>query len=226
MTETGTVPDGDPLDGSPDAKGNLTPTELPLFRVGLAKTGVFGNVAEARQQFLRFRGVYIQEAIEAGFLATLQQICELGPFVSSQTEPGHRETELPQRAGRALNLALNRPVLLRLLEEIAACGPLSSIEGCIVQTFPRSGDELIWHDDLHERDRRLAITINLGNAFEGGVFELRRKKGEMLMQHRYTTAGSALIFDVNPRLEHRVLPLLSGGPRRVYTGWAFQKLAR
>lgn len=213
-------------DGSPDAKGNLTPTELPLCTVGMAKTEVFGKIAEARQQFQQFRGVYIQHAIEAGFLTTLQQICELGSFISSQTEPGHREIESPQRAGRALNLALNRPVLLRLLEEIATCGPLSSIEGSIVQTFPRPGDELIWHDDLHEQDRRLAITINLGNSFEGGVFELRKKKGEMLLRHRHTLAGSALIFEVNPRLEHRVLPLLSGGPRRVYTGWAFQKLAR
>lgn len=225
MSETGMVPDEDPLDGSPDAKGNLTPTELTLFHVGLTKTVVFGN-AEARQQFLQFRGVHIQQAIEAPFLAALQQICELEQFVSSQTEPGHREVELHQRAGRALNLALNRPVLLRLLEDITTCGPLSSIKGCVVQTFPRPGDELTWHDDLNQRDRRLALSINLGNSFEGGVFELRKKKGDMLMRHRHTTTGSALIFEVNRRVEHRVLPLLSGGPRRVYTGWAFRKLAR
>ena len=29
-----------------------------------------------------------------------------------------------------------------------------------------------------------------------------------------------LIFRVSSKLEHRVLPLTAGGPRRVFTGWA------
>ena len=67
----------------------------------------------------------------------------------------------------------------------------------------------------------MALVINLGEQpFAGGEFEMRRKSGELLLQHQHTAPGSLLIFRVSGKLEHRVVPLTAGGPRRVFTGWA------
>jgi hypothetical protein len=123
--------------------------------------------------------------------------------------------------GRALNLALRHGPFLRWLERVTRCGTLGSVEGFVKQTYPKPGNDLVWHDDLNAPNRCLGITVNLGNAeFSGGEFELRRKDGPTLLQHKYTTAGGALIFAIGPGLEHRVLPMTEGGPRRVYAGWA------
>jgi hypothetical protein len=40
-----------------------------------------------------------------------------------------------------------------------------------------------------------------------------------LITFRHDTPGTALIFEVSKRCEHRLHPLTSGGPRRVFTGW-------
>jgi hypothetical protein len=79
-----------------------------------------------------------------------------------------------------------------------------------------------WHDDLPENPtRRIGITINLSeNPYEGGLFELRKKKTQQILtRHRHEKPGSALIFDVSDALEHRVWPVTSGGPRRIFAGW-------
>jgi hypothetical protein len=41
----------------------------------------------------------------------------------------------------------------------------------------------------------------------------------MLRRFKHDQPGTALVFEVRPQLEHRVLPLTAGGPRRVFTGW-------
>jgi hypothetical protein len=184
------------------------------------------ELAAAQIQFQQFRAVACQHLLAPELLATVQRLCDTGIFVSNSTQPGHREVESPQRAGRILNLALNRPEFLLLLEQVTGCGRLVSIGGSVAQTHPRPGDELTWHDDLVEPHRRLALVIHLGSAaYEGGNFELRRKhgekRGELLAQYRHTEPGSALFFAVDSALEHRVLPLSAGGPRRVFAGWAF-----
>lgn len=40
-----------------------------------------------------------------------------------------------------------------------------------------------------------------------------------LLAHHHNKPGTVLIFAVRPDLEHRVTPLTSGGPRRVFAGW-------
>lgn len=195
------------------------------MRLGLTDTLLPSDVDAAKKRYEQFGGLAFAEALDPRFLDQIQQLCDTGQFVSDTAEPGHREVESPQRAGRALNLVLSRSPVLRWLETVTGAGPLREIAGRVVQTLPRPGDELCWHDDRPESggedDRRLAIVINIGaQSFEGGQFEMRRKAGEVLLQHQHTQAGSMLVFRVDRDLEHRVLPLTAGGPRRVYTGWA------
>lgn len=140
---------------------------------------------------------------------------------------GDREVESPQRAGGAITLALKRAGLMRWIEEATGCGPLVRVDGRVVQARANNHDQLVWHDDLNEPERRLAVTVNLSEApYEGGRFELRHAgTKEMLTEHLHDAPGALLIFEVARELEHRVLPVTSGGPRRVYTGWFFREAA-
>jgi hypothetical protein len=154
------------------------------------------------------------------------RLCREGGFEPDEVAGlGHREIENPQRAGRTISLALKRAELIDWIERATGCGPLETVEGRVVRARANNHDQLLWHDDLDNARRRLAITINLSeHSYEGGVFELREKRSHTLLaSHRHIEAGTALIFDVAYDIEHRVLPVTSGGPRCVYTGWFFRR---
>jgi hypothetical protein len=148
--------------------------------------------------------------------------CRKGRFVDEPVARlGTRAVESPQRVGPALNVLLHRAALLRWVEAATGCGPIDGVAGRVVQTRANDEDALDWHDDLNEPNRRLALTINLSDTpFVGGLFELRDvASGAILIRHTHARPGDALIFAVRRGLEHRVMPLHTGGPRRVYTGW-------
>jgi len=143
------------------------------------------------------------------------------PFVEQRVEgaPGMRQVEPGiQPASRALELALRRAPLLRWLERVAGCGPLIRVEGEVAEHRSGGEDYLSWHQDMHKPGRRLALVIDLSDArYEGGIFELRdRQSKQLLIRHHHDQPGSALLFRIAGNLEHRVLPITSGGPRRVF----------
>jgi hypothetical protein len=214
------------------------PTAGEFLHVGPTKT-LFpgsltpGSLTGARQQFDRFQALHLRNLFEAPFFNTLMRTSAASAFgPEGGSTPGFREVELsPQRTGRIINLTLNRPEVLRWLEAVTDCGPLDHFEGRVAQTLCRPGDELVWHDDLPNGEkRRLALVVNLSTeAYTGGEFQLRRTEmgtsGGRLFEHRYTEPNSAILFRVGHDLEHRVLPLSTGGPRRVFAGWAFGSAA-
>lgn len=199
--------------------------EARPFTIGATTTQLLQPPEAARDEFVRRRSILCRDAIEAGFLATLQGLCRRGRFVPDSVEGlGDREVEQPQRVGGAISLALQREGLKHWLEAATACGPLGRVEGRVIQARANGHDQLTWHNDLQDPRRRLAITINLSEtAYEGGLFELRTvATREMLTEHLHADPGTVLVFDISRDLEHRVLPLTGGGPRRVYTGWFFR----
>lgn len=190
-------------------------------RLGPFET-VLPPVDAAREAFATSRSQVWPDALDRRLLTSVMGLCERASFASDTVEGlGHREIERPPLAGTAVLLMLRRPPLYRWLEEVTGCAPIADVEGRVVRTWPRPGDQLDWHDDLNGERRRLGITIALGSeAYEGGVFEMRARPGkEPLIQFRHDVAGTALVFEVSWRCEHRVHPLVAGGPRQVFTGW-------
>jgi hypothetical protein len=196
-----------------------------VFAVGAYRTALLASPEAAAAEFSKHRAIACAGAIEPDLLATLMRFCRDGHFEPDEVAGlGHREVEKPQRAGGTISLALKRVVLIDWIERATGCGPLETVEGRVVRARANNHDQLLWHDDLDDPKRRLAITINLGeHAYEGGLFELREKRTEKLLaSHLHLEPGTALIFDVAYDIEHRVLPVTSGGPRCVYTGWFFK----
>ena len=203
-----------------------------LIAIGAQRTDILVAPDGPAHDFERQRAIECRDLLTPDLLASLLDRCRRGRFVADHVERlGSREVEAPQRVGAALNILLSHPLFLRWVEAVTGSHALDRVEGRVVQTRANGMDALDWHNDTHDDAagaRRLGITVNLSDAaYEGGGFELRRiGTREMLIRYRHDRAGTALIFAIAGDLEHRVLPLTSGGPRRVFTGWFVQAIPR
>ncbi|WP_164913511.1 2OG-Fe(II) oxygenase [Sphingomonas sp. UV9] len=200
--------------------------------IGAQRTDILAAPDGPARVFQCYRAIECSDLLEPDLLASLLDRCRRGSFVADHVDRlGSREVEAPQRVGAALNIVLSRPSFLRWVEAVTGCDALNRVEGRLVQTRANGLDALDWHNDTHDDAagaRRLGITVNLSDAaYEGGGFELRTTAThEVLTRYRHDRTGTALIFDIAGDLEHRVLPLASGGPRRVFTGWFVQAAPR
>lgn len=202
------------VDGLSELRVSATKTTLPRDPCHWEKL---------RETFRDCHVIAIPGFLDVGFVSLLRGFLEKSVFRAQPiVQLGERHVEAPPGIiGKALTAGLRRPNLLRFLEETTDCGVLGSVEGELATYTPQPRQALSWHDDRNDPRRRLAITINLGDAYyEGGTFELRKKhSGQLLCWHTHRAVGDALIFRVSDDLEHRVVPVLAGGPRHVYAGW-------
>ena len=175
--------------------------------------------------FAEQRGLIFHEALAPDLLQRGRALAQKTRFISNSVEDlGHREIESPPLAGKVFELLLSRAPLFRWLERVTGCAPISGVVGALARTHAAPGDGLDWHDDFGipgTAPRRLAITIALDDLdYEGGLFELRRVGATTpILSFKHEKAGTVVIFEVSRKLEHRVQPLTSGGPRLVYAGW-------
>lgn len=199
---------------------------MPPFRIMPDRTLIAADPAKLRAGFAQCPVLVFEEVFDPALLARLLRQAEQTPFVHDIVDQlGTREVEAPQRMGAALGLMLGRHALLEWLEAVTGAAPLRAISGRLAQTGMRAEDGLTWHDDLNDKRRKLALVLNLSTAeFDGGQFELRRKgASDLLFSYHHQRPGTLMVFAIGPGLEHRVTPLLSGGPRRVYAGWVMSE---
>jgi hypothetical protein len=191
------------------------------FTVGRAQTHISNDTAHAQQVFEKQRALLCRGGIDGPLLAQLMASAANASFAPQEVEGlGHRAIEVGAVVSTAVQLMLNRAPLKQWLHDVTGCGPLSKIEGMVVQTRPGGLDHLDWHNDVMP-DIRIGLTLHLVDChYEGGGFELRRKKDKHeLFRHERAMAGDICIFDIKGNLEHRVLPVSSGAARLVFTGW-------
>jgi hypothetical protein len=193
------------------------------FLIGPAATEILDPPGKHREEYARTRSLPCHDIFEPGFFKVITGFVDRADFGQDDCEGLlFRTTETPARAGGAISLALRRPNLMRWVEAVTGCEPLGKVSGRVNQILANPETELEWHNDMWEPARRIGITINLGDQpYEGGEFELRNRHG-VLTEHRHVERGSALLFEVGPNYQHRVLPVTAGGPRRVYTGWFYK----
>ena len=204
----------------PAAPPSLIDCASPVT-IGAQGSTIGPVAAEWVTEFERRRAFAWHDMLDAPFLATVMKLAVGASYVADPRDRGCRSRETPGIAGKALTLALSSASLLAWLEQATGRGPLRRASGSVLQMEQRT-DNLYWHDDLQtDPDRVLGVTINLSpQPYTGGDLSLRRKSTtDPLIRHRHETIGSTLIFDVDTTLEHRVLPVTTGGPRRIFTGW-------
>lgn len=200
----------------------------PLVVVAANATAVSDDPvlhAQARARFEAQQALVLPGLLEPAWLATLQRMLKRAQFeLRSVKHVGDQLVETPNLVSRALNLTLGRPLLYRWLEQLTGIAGLQSVNGTVTQLTAGTPQQLHWHDDLNEPAARRSLAISIAlfdTAHEGGDFALRERDGRTLIQHHHGVAGTGLIFRVAPGIEHRVTPVLSGGPRTVFAGWFY-----
>jgi len=160
--------------------------------------------------------------LDGRFLDLLGKAARHSGFVR-ETVPGigAREVETPLRQAAAVLLALRGKTVMNWARTVTGAPELADVGGSVVRSLACANDQLAWHDDNHAPERVAALTIRLGHeTYAGGAFEFRCKaRPRQVIRHEHVRPGDALLFAVSGEFEHRVLPLRSGGPRSMFTGW-------
>lgn len=197
--------------------------ESIFFVVGKTKTEIFVDAQNIKPAYANQRALLCHNAIAPDLLSQLANASAKARFASDPVEHlGHRWIESPSVIGAAIQLVFNRPVMLDWLKTVTGCTAAGAIEGRLVETRPGGEDHLSWHRDTAPNTRyEFGITLHLRPCqYEGGAFEMRDSKSKQpLFRHYPAAPGDLLIFEVDHRSEHRVMPVESGEPRLVFTGW-------
>ena len=199
----------------------FTETGERPFVIGAARTEILAPPLAWSNRFAEERAIVCPDVFEPALLDRLLGVARRSHYREEDVSRlGTRQVEAPQTLGTMLTLLLRRANLMAWLEQVTGTAGLAGVEGHVVQTRA-GGDALDWHDDRNKPGRALGVTISLiDSEFSGGAFEMRRVGApESVRTFQHARPGTALIFAIGRDVEHRLLPLASGGPRRVFAGW-------
>lgn len=180
------------------------------------------QVDALRQHWQRHHFVRLRDFLDAGALAFVHAQIAGGEFHEQVHPVSGREAVLAEGAAqRLLDLLVNDRRVLAMVERITGCPPIGGcLNGRIYRLLPASNEAHDWHDD-NVRQRLLGLSINLTErAFEGGELQLREARTKAPVGAvRNTGPGDCVVFELGPRIEHRVTPVTGDTPRVAYAGW-------
>jgi 2OG-Fe(II) oxygenase superfamily len=190
-------------------------TSLALDRITTSE------LSSLRRNFERNHWFRLQGLLGKELLHRISGEIDNEEFQTQTHDTAH--TELVMRTGRAADLLAfltNDPRLFQLIRAITGCDPISWYAGRIYRMLPGPEHEGNWHDDALE-GRMLAMTLNLGEApYSGGVLEIREASSKNVVDKVENTGpGDALVFRVDPSLEHRVSAVKGEVPKTAFAGW-------
>jgi hypothetical protein len=198
---------------------------MALLQVSRAGAAVFMSDAERErmhEQFAANRWVRLAGLLSADLLADVQRRLASAEFVRT-VHPGVSPPSIdlamvPNAAAALLELVFNDPSLWRALEAITGCGRIARFGGFVYRLEPGAGLHHNWHDDAID-GRLLAMSVNLGDRYEGGELRLRDEAtGDVVGSAVNVGAGDAVVFPIARGLKHRVEPVRSG-VKTAFAGW-------
>jgi hypothetical protein len=179
--------------------------------------------AELRAHFNRHHWVKLPSLFAPSLRGTVESGLRAGTFVEIRHEhvsPPSIDLSMETDTTTALlELLCNDPVVLRAVESMTRCAPLTRFSGFIYRLTPDLSHHHNWHNDLLE-NRRVAMSVNLEPLpYGGGILQIReRDTGRIIEEVENTGHGDAVLFRVDEALQHRVLPVTSG-VKTAFAGW-------
>ena len=123
-------------------------------------------------------------------------------------------------AAATLLFLLNDPRLFDLVRQLTGAGPIGCFLGRIYRMTGSGAHHDKWHSDA-VKDRLLALSVNLSEEpYRGGALVLReqgRPDTEQVLEN--TGPGDAILFRIDPALEHNITDVLPGPPKTAWAGW-------
>lgn len=186
------------------------------------RRGSADDEAALAARFASSRAINLPGLLAPELLQQLSGLLQAADFAPETVGKfGRRTVAKPDRTAAVIRFVLGRATLYRWLEQLTGCRALGGVTGDVVQMRQSEDEWLTWHNDLNDTDRVLGVTVNLGEAaYRGGDFEMRRKgEAALCCRHHHSEPGEALVFEVSSAVQHRVTPVIEGGPRTIFAGW-------
>lgn len=119
-----------------------------------------------------------------------------------------------------LRFIINDQKLFQLVEQITGCNKIGSFTGRICTMKPNCGHRDAWHNDLVD-NRMIAISVNLSTEiYDGGVLQIRNENTKEIVHEVANTGfGDAIIFKIDPSLNHRLTEIVGDASRTFFAGW-------
>ncbi|MBM3459224.1 MAG: 2OG-Fe(II) oxygenase [Armatimonadetes bacterium] len=202
-----------------DVSGSVS--VLCIGRKGPTLTRDQAVLDRVRRHFADARGILLRGWLAEDLTRQAQEVLEDAAFQEKREEGiGLALRMVTNGLARRLEFLHNTPTLYRAVEQLTGCGSVGSFAGRIVQLPPGTNKGYGWHSDA-TGDRNVGLSLNLGSGgYSGGVFQVReRRSGRICWEVDQLAPGDALLFRIDPELEHQVTPVEAGVPRTVYSGW-------
>lgn len=116
--------------------------------------------------------------------------------------------------------------LFDAVQRMTGCGPIGCYHSRIYAMDPSPAHFDSWHDDIEEDNRMVAMSVNLGGPYEGGLLRIRdAATGRIVHEVANTGDGDAILFRIRADLQHVVTPVTGVRRKIAMAGW-FQRRPR
>ncbi|MEZ4300284.1 MAG: 2OG-Fe(II) oxygenase [Polyangiaceae bacterium] len=179
---------------------------------------VLGALSE---EFGARHALILRGFLEGAFLSKLQASLRASMFEPKSHEGvGTELVSWDSPAADALMFVMNDPRLFSVIRRIAGLGEIGCFVGRLYRMTAGESHHDDWHDDAGDH-RLVALSINLSEEpYRGGTTLLREKGAPATTRVlENTTPGDALLFRVDPALEHRITDVEPGPPKTAWAGW-------
>ena len=196
-------------------------TLVQLTRHGVRRTGSPRAFADARERFDREHCLLLDQFVAPDLLRTIQQRLSEEGFAHKLNKGIGTELRLPPGAlSGGIEFLANDPAVFAAIQDLTGCPAIGCYRGRVYRMMPGAGHASDWHSDV-SGGRMITMSVNLSeDVFEGGDLQIREADSRTIVKHlRNVGFGDAVIFRIDPRLEHQVLPLTGTVPRSAYAGW-------
>jgi hypothetical protein len=193
---------------------------ITATRTGLVVSASDAELQDMRDRFDREHIVRLPGLLDAAHVELIARYIDEVAFQPRVHDGIGTELCLPEgRAVRLLFFLVNDPALFALIERITGCVSIGCFTGRLYRMLPARDDFDTWHSDAVQ-NRLVGMSVNLGTAYEGGVFQLRdRRSARMLGEAANVGAGDAILFRIDKNLEHWITPVRGTEPKTAFAGW-------
>ena len=192
-----------------------------LTNRGVERTAGLADLDAAKAEFASRHSLVLRGFIEPSLLSAIQRHLSHEAFLHKTNQDIGTELRLPPGPlSSGLEFLTNDPSLFEAIEELTGCSSIGCFRGRVYRMLPGAGHASDWHSDV-SGGRMITMSVNLSTApFDGGELQIREASTErMLRRLRNTGAGDAVIFRIDPSLQHQVLPLTGTASRDALAGW-------
>lgn len=181
------------------------------------------EISAWRAEFDERHGIRMPQLIEPRLLEWIRGRLAVAPFHEFVHPIDPPAIELVMDDGVLhviLNALFNDARFFDVVRRMTGCDAPGCYSARVYAMDPSSHHRDSWHDDA-DGNRMVAMSVNVGDPFEGGVLCVRDESG-VVREFPNTGAGDAILFRIRKGLKHVVTPVTGHVRKMAIAGW-FQR---